>query len=182
MHRTRRKPQTSGLIRSIHSVVFAAVICVPLVFSAGAFAQNAFDKGTPAESKGGLSSLSTYARDKVETVNLANGNLNVSIPLVTVGGRGTATFTVSLNYNSKVWSGQHDAEVQQDIEGIPAGKIDHYTGTFDDGVARTPNVIKLGAGWQISKGPAIKINQIHIDPLPRSLPNNRGNRIHVRPH
>ncbi len=34
-----------------------------------------------AESKGGQSSLSTYAPDKIETVNLANGNLNLHLPL-----------------------------------------------------------------------------------------------------
>lgn len=49
-------------------------------------ADNAFDRGTPAESKGGLSALSSYAPDKMETVSLANGNLSLHIPLAVVGG------------------------------------------------------------------------------------------------
>src|ERR1043165_4188003 len=75
-----------------------------------ALAQNAYDRGTPAESKGGQSSLSTYAQDKVETVNLANGNLNLHLPLAAIGGRGSAAYTVALTYNSKLWHGTHERE------------------------------------------------------------------------
>src|SRR5262249_54721544 len=71
---------------------------------------NAYDLGTPAEQKSGLSALSTYHEDKVETVNLANGNLTVHIPLVTVGGRGSAAYAIALNYNSKLWAGDHMTE------------------------------------------------------------------------
>jgi hypothetical protein len=51
-------------------------------------AQNAYDRGTPAAAKAGILGPSSYAPDKIETVNLANGNYNVQIPLVTIGGAG----------------------------------------------------------------------------------------------
>src|SRR4051794_29031406 len=81
-----------------------------------AFAQSSFDKGTPSESKGGTGSASTYAMDKIETVNLANGNLSINIPLVTIGGRGSAAYTLALSYNSKIWSGEHTTEFVQQGE------------------------------------------------------------------
>jgi hypothetical protein len=48
--------------------------------------------------------------DKIENVNLANGNFSLAIPLTTIGGRGTASFNVTLAYNRKVWSSQADRE------------------------------------------------------------------------
>src|ERR1043166_4825081 len=71
-------------------------------------AQNSSDRGTPVDSRKGQSTQSTYARDKIETVNLANGNFSLSIPLATIGGRGSASFTLALSYNSKVWTIQSD--------------------------------------------------------------------------
>src|SRR2546423_2002053 len=82
--------------------------CAAFVLAcATAVAQNSFDRGTPTESKPGAFAASTYTRDKLETVNLANGNLSMSIPLVTVGGRGSASDTIALSYNSKVGSAEH---------------------------------------------------------------------------
>src|SRR5882724_8974101 len=88
------------------SRLLAVTSMVLLTVGTLAFGQNAFDTGTPAESKGGTSLLSSFAQDKIETVNLANGNLSVHIPLVTIGGRGGASYTVALAYNSKLWTGE----------------------------------------------------------------------------
>jgi len=126
--------------------------------------QNAYDRGTPAESKGGQSSMSTYSQDKIETVNLANGNLNMHIPLVTIGGRGSAAYTVALTYNSKIWSANHEREPVTDQLGHTTF-IEHYATTFDDGNLTKPNLIPLGSGWSICKGPAIKVRQVNINPL-----------------
>ncbi|HLG13450.1 MAG TPA: hypothetical protein VJH03_02850 [Blastocatellia bacterium] len=131
------------------------VIGVALLAAITGYAQNAFDKGVPAESKGGLSSVSTYARDKLETVNLANGNLTMQFPLATVGGRGSVAYTVTLSYNSKLWSGQHDGEKLFDPFGDPHW-VHHYSATYDDQTMTKPNLIALGSGWSILKGPAIR--------------------------
>src|ERR1700686_16116 len=132
--------------------------------SRAALAQNAYDRGTPAESKGGQSSLSTYAQDKIETVNLANLNLNLHIPLVAMGGRGSASYTVALTYNSKVWAGNHVRE-DQTPPGGPPTFVNHFATTYNDGTLTRPNQIPLGSGWSICKGPAIKATKIGIDPL-----------------
>ena len=66
----------SSLIRFFFGAGFAlAIIYHP------SLAQNAYDRGTPAEFKAGISS--PYAPDKLETVNLTNRSLSVNIPLVT---------------------------------------------------------------------------------------------------
>ncbi|MBI3423939.1 MAG: hypothetical protein HY011_13470, partial [Acidobacteria bacterium] len=126
------------------------------------YAQNAYDRGTPAAAKAGLLNTSSYAPDKVETVNLANGNFNVQIPLVTVGGRGAAAFPIALSYQGKVWASQHDREVFE----VPFNQqviIDHFRPIQGQGVGTTPNVIMLGSGWFISKGPAIKWRKLESD-------------------
>lgn len=99
-----RTPPLNNFLRSV--VLISALILTLITASSFASAQNSNDKGTPAESKPGQSSTSTYARDKIETVNLANGNFSLSIPLATVGGRGPVAYTIALSYNSKVWSAQ----------------------------------------------------------------------------
>lgn len=138
-----------------------------------AAAQGSHDGGTPAESKGGTAAASTYAPDKLETVNLANGNLSMSLPLATVGGRGSASFAVTLSYNSKVWSSFHkqDPAVKNLSDGsvlYPA--LDHYYARYDDPGIPEPNRIDLSGGWSISLGPAIKIRAVDIDQItPASL-------------
>jgi YD repeat-containing protein len=137
------------------------------------YTSSPFDQGTPAESKGGLSSISTYAPDKVETVNLANGNLNVHIPLVTVGGRGSASYTLGLSYNSKLWSPGHNSEKFKD----PLGNVKTYEefgANFDRGLMTRPNLFVFNAGWSIQKGPAIKIKIVNIDPINPQQPQQFG--------
>jgi hypothetical protein len=90
--------------------ILSGIVITLFALASHADAQNSNDKGTPAESKPGQSTVSTYARDKVETVNLANGNFSLSIPLAMVGGRGSVAYTIALSYNSKVWSAQLDTQ------------------------------------------------------------------------
>src|SRR5260370_38007680 len=78
---------------NLNSFWFAIVFV--LVAVASASAQNSYDIGTPAESKAGQSTASTYAMDKIETVNLANGNRSVHIPLYTIGGPRSARFDIA---------------------------------------------------------------------------------------
>jgi hypothetical protein len=61
--------------------LLSAVVSIFFTAAPYASAQSSNAKGTPAESKPGQSTVSTYARDKIETVNLANGNFSLSIPL-----------------------------------------------------------------------------------------------------
>ncbi len=128
-------------------------------------AQNSSANGIPAESKAGTSAASSYARDKIETVNLANGNFSLSIPLSTVGGRGRASFSIALSYNSKVWSAQHDREAVFTGNGAEGNPIEHHSAMYDKMVDYEPYLRHLGGGWTILNAPAIKGKVIGIDPL-----------------
>ncbi|MDT7540601.1 MAG: hypothetical protein QOE33_505 [Acidobacteriota bacterium] len=166
--------KVKGIAGTILSTAFALTL-----LAATALAQNSFDHGTPTESKGGTSTASTYAPDKLETVNLANGNLAINLPLATVGGRGSTSFTVLLSYNSKLWSTQHDQDAEiiahdyYDYNQIyvlePA--FDHYKAVYDTPAMKRPGVIALGGGWTITPGPYTRTEFVHIDPTQCLDPN-----------
>ncbi len=146
-----------GLLMRATLALMATALCV--------HAQNSSANGIPAESKAGTSSASTYARDKIETVNLANGNFSLSIPLSTIGGRGRASFSIALSYNSKVWSAQHDREAVFPGNGTEANPVEHHSAMYDKVVDYEPYLRRLGGGWTILNAPAIKGKVIGIDPL-----------------
>lgn len=134
-------------------------LSVVLLFAICAFAQDSNRLGTPAESKGGVSTVSSYAPDKLETVNLANGNLSINLPLVRIGGRGSAALTIMLSYNSKLWSGETQKQLITDTYG--GTQIITRIGTrFKQSVAGE----ELVAGWKLSGIPRIKSKYIEIDP------------------
>jgi RHS repeat-associated protein len=130
-------------------------------------AQNSSDRGTPVDSRKGQSTQSTYARDKIETVNLANGNFSLSIPLATIGGRGSASFTLALSYNSKVWTIQSDRNGVYTENGAEGTPRNIYSAIYDNIQPEEyePYLAKLGSGWSILTSPGIKARMIGIDPL-----------------
>jgi RHS repeat-associated protein len=146
-------------------VLFGIVITIFGLVSY-ASAQNSNDRGTPADSKKGQSTQSTYARDKIEAVNLANGNFSLSIPLATIGGRGSASFTIALSYNSKVWSTQSDNNGVSTAEGSYGSPRNIYSAMYDklEPEDYEPYLSKLGGGWSILTSPGIKLRTFGIDP------------------
>jgi RHS repeat-associated protein len=72
-------------------------------FSAQALAQSAPPTQITPSNDTGDKPFVSYASD-TGSVNLANGNLSLNIPLVTLPGRNGLNFTLALQYNSKVWS------------------------------------------------------------------------------
>jgi hypothetical protein len=53
--------------------------------------------------EGGIVSGASYSSTDFENINLTNGALNLGFPLASLKGRGSAGFTYSLSYNSKLW-------------------------------------------------------------------------------
>jgi RHS repeat-associated protein len=156
--------RAKALRRYISFCAVALIACC--AFSSSALAQNSSDRGTPSESKVGQSGASTYARDKIETVNLANGNFSLSIPLATVGGRGSASFTIALSYNSKVWSAQDDPDPASNCQaGATCVKLTHHTAMYEKIIDQEPYLQHLGGGWTITLAPGIKAKMFGIDPL-----------------
>ncbi len=141
-------------------------VAMLLIASSAAWAQNANDRGVPAESKPGQSTTSTYERDKIETVNLSNRNLSLYIPLVTIGGRGSASYAIALTYNSKVWSAHHEQDDGNPDPFFGYPPFDHWSATFDDTYMGAPGVNAGGSGWRLSMGPSLKIQKVEIAPIP----------------
>ncbi|HEX8117963.1 MAG TPA: hypothetical protein VF521_11885, partial [Pyrinomonadaceae bacterium] len=133
--------------------------------------QSSYDKGTPPEAKAGQASASTYSADKLEVVNLANGNLSMVLPLATLGGRGSASYAVALSYNSKVWSAVN-YPVTFWSEGRGYYTVDHYSAVYEDAAMSAPNVVALGGGWSIQLGAAVKTHLAESDPVPYSTCNH----------
>jgi hypothetical protein len=153
--------------RSLPALLCAAALCLLLSNAGGpALAQNSSSRGVPAESRQGQSGASTYARDKIETVNLANGNFTMSIPLATVGGRGSAAFRIALTYNSKVWTSQADGDPVELRGGAQGSTYVHYSAMYEEDFnEQEPGVMKLGGGWTILYAPAVKGLTFGIDPV-----------------
>ena len=147
--------------------VLSGIVITLFALASHAHAQNSNDRGTPADSKKGQSTQSTYARDKIETVNLANGNFSMSIPLATIGGRGSASFTIALSYNSKVWTTQSDRNGVATVPGAEGSPRNIYSAMYDkaDPEDYEPYLAKLGGGWSILTAPGIKLRTFGIDPI-----------------
>lgn len=92
------------------------IIC----FSIAAYAQTiqtATDGMTPSGLKAGTPAGS-YSLSGFENVNPYNGNLNFTMPLLKVGGRGGAQYTITLSLNSIHWRAEKD-KITCDREGEP---------------------------------------------------------------
>jgi RHS repeat-associated protein len=88
-----------------HSSAMAALLwLLLLVISASAqtTTTSATDKMTPSGLAPG-SPAGSYALSGFDNINLFNGNLNFRLPLLTMGGRGEASFTMMLAINDKQW-------------------------------------------------------------------------------
>ena len=98
---TQTMDRVAGTVRS---VCCATVLLV--LFSSGASGQtvtrSGTDQMTPANLAAG-SPAGSYALSGFDNVSLFNGNLNFRLPLLGIGGRGGAGYTMMLALNSKTW-------------------------------------------------------------------------------
>jgi RHS repeat-associated protein len=161
--------RSATALRSAWNLLSSFVVLMLILVGPAAkvSAQHSNNMGVPAESRTGQSAPSVYARDKTETVNLANGNFSLSIPLTTIGGRGSAAYTVALSYNSKVWSAQQDIEFVLDNNG---SLLTHYSAMYEKDLPEyEPGLAKLGGGWTIRLAPGIKGKVIGLDHRPTNV-------------
>src|SRR2546423_1777739 len=106
------------MVNSSHSRRAAAafrysfIAALLLLLAAGsAAAQSSVPTSTtppamPPQGMGPGSPAGSYALSGFDNVNLLNGNLNFRLPLLTIGGRGTAGYTMTLATNTKTWQGK----------------------------------------------------------------------------
>jgi RHS repeat-associated protein len=79
-------------------------LCLPV---ASIVAQDTADTAMKAPSAAPGTPAGSYSLSDFENVNLFNGNLNVHLPLLQVGGRGGAQTTVMMAFDSRTWEVQH---------------------------------------------------------------------------
>jgi len=58
--------------------------------------------GAFAQSSSGLQPFGSFTGDGLDTINVRNGNLHISIPILSKSGRGLP-FSYSLSYDSTIW-------------------------------------------------------------------------------
>ncbi|MET0623077.1 MAG: hypothetical protein ABW250_08880, partial [Pyrinomonadaceae bacterium] len=113
------------MICSVGAAVLAAFLSV------AAAAQGHTEKVTDGATPSGLASGSpagSYALSGFESVNPYNGGLNFSLPLLQVGGRGGAGYSVTLRIDQK-WSIRKEVEPGKPNAYIPTpGWVDEFGG------------------------------------------------------
>src|SRR5256885_1836676 len=90
--------KTKSLVKIILTATLAAMLC------AAAAAQTTSSTNTDGRTPSALrpgSPAGSYALSGFESVNPFNGSLNFSLPLLKVGGRGAAGFTMTLPIEEK---------------------------------------------------------------------------------
>ncbi|MGB9182070.1 MAG: hypothetical protein WCB68_22770, partial [Pyrinomonadaceae bacterium] len=80
--------------------IMLLTLCLPLM---SAIAQDSKGNGTHAPGTAPGAPAGSYTLSGFESVNLFNGNLNIHLPLLQVGGRGSAQMTVMLSFDSRNW-------------------------------------------------------------------------------
>ncbi|MEW6732370.1 MAG: hypothetical protein AB1489_13665 [Acidobacteriota bacterium] len=73
---------------------------------------SATDRSTPSALAPGTNPIGSYGGSNFDSINLFNGNLNLTFPLASLGGRAGLGVSVVLSYNSKIW------KVEQQINEI----------------------------------------------------------------
>lgn len=88
----------SGFLRPLFNLL--AAIVLPLVFTGSVIGQASLSGVTPSGLTPGAPAGS-YSLSGFESVNAYNGNLNFSLPLVSVGGRGGASTGLAVQIDQK---------------------------------------------------------------------------------
>jgi RHS repeat-associated protein len=130
---------------------------------------------TSARTSAGMSPGSpagTYSLSGFDDVNLFNGNMNFRLPLLAVGGRGSAGYTMTLATSAKKWQVKTDPVLSGlclphfdiDLEtGAPVEKI--FCRQVDNGDSFTPqwkqwNTLQVGYGPGVMQGRKIGVGTV----------------------
>jgi len=128
----------------------------------GLTAQVGYGQNAAARPDRGISASGSYAVSDIESINLTNGNLNLSIPLASLPpmAGGKLGLTVRAVYNSKVWD-----VVREERHSNPA-----YEETlFTYAVSNVQFADPIG-GWSIGAGYSIRFESISEDYQMVTLP------------
>jgi RHS repeat-associated protein len=133
------KTNLTATVRAVSLFPSAFIICTLLIvgFCQRAVAQNPgkpTDGGTPLSLQAG-SPAGTYSLSGFDTINLYNGALNFSLPLLSIGGRGAARHTMMLHLQrhwmvekytdseANIWEYPVDGREEQILPGYGPGTM-----------------------------------------------------------
>jgi hypothetical protein len=104
-------------LTSVRSSIFALLLrqffqtaTLFLLMTGSIFAQTSSTQSTTPSGLAPGNPTGSYPLSGFENVNLYNGNLNFHLPLVSVGGRGKAGYTMMLAIDHQTWSVSVNAE------------------------------------------------------------------------
>jgi hypothetical protein len=92
---------TRGAVEILRSLVVLLIV-FPSAVTAQTTTKTGTDQMTPSNLAAGTPAGS-YALSSFDSVSLFNGNLNFRLPLLAIGGRGSAGYTIMLSLNTKSW-------------------------------------------------------------------------------
>jgi RHS repeat-associated protein len=98
------KQMKTRRLTTLNRLLFVLVICCLHLFKIDVFSQENWNSSTPVGWAKGTPAGS-YALSGFDNVNLFNGHLNFHLPLLKVGGRGSAGYTMALPIE-QVWTSQ----------------------------------------------------------------------------
>jgi len=123
-----------AIVRKIvsRSTGLLLLLVVLLAYADSSFAQTISTTGSDSTTPKGLAPgtpAGSYELSGFEHINLYNGNLDFHLPLMQVGGRGSAGYTMMFPLNTKKWSVRH-SQTQTTDSWIPMqnGWNDHVPG------------------------------------------------------
>src|SRR4029079_8095574 len=101
------KPTPLNVVSPLRLLVaFLFTVFLTLAAQAQTTTSTVTDGRTPSGMQAGAPAGS-YALSEFDNINLYNGNLNFRLPLMKIGGRGSAQSTVILALNLKSWHVKH---------------------------------------------------------------------------
>ena len=158
------------LLRSLLKVDFRFFGLLLLVLMSGlsssAQEHSQYDRGTPPQNAAGVSSLGSFSSSDIGAVNLANGGLNLKLPLGLVGGRGFS-LPITLNYSSKVWSASRGEDDDNSLDSGPVTRKVVYA-SYGEADYSIDYYNRIVPGWTIGAQPLLRARIINIAPVPNS--------------
>jgi RHS repeat-associated protein len=100
--------QTGFQARAILSRYVCGIAFLFALTATSVYAQNSPTNGTTPTGLAPGAPTGSYSLSGFENVNLFNGNLNFSLPLLKVGGRGSAQTGINLTLDSIHWTVEHE--------------------------------------------------------------------------
>src|SRR6266436_8249083 len=87
----------------IRATMLVAISFLTSFGSASLRAQSAPPTQITPSNETGTNAFGTYSTD-AGNVNLTNGNLSLSIPIISLPGRNGLNYTLAVQYDSKIWT------------------------------------------------------------------------------